>query len=138
MRKRDQVLTAMVLLSAVWVMAQSTGRQSAYPNSPAPSNQQPAAAMAPVSETQTSPVSKHDSLLEGCIGGSNDRLTLTDAAGRVYQLRGDTAKLSDHIGQHASIMGTEEHRSTRGLDVAQTTFTVKKVAIIASVCANSR
>jgi FlaG/FlaF family flagellin (archaellin) len=138
MRKRDPVVTAMVLLSAVWVMAQSTGRQSAYPNSTTPSNQQPAAAMAPVSETQTSSANKHDSLLEGCIGGSNDRITLTDAAGKVYQLRGDTAKLSDHIGQHASIMGTEEHGSTPGLDGAQTTFTVKKVAIIASVCANSR
>lgn len=137
MRKR-YLVTAIVLLSAVWVMAQSTGRQSAYRNNTTPSNQQPAAAMAPVSATQTSSASKHDSLLEGCIGGSSDRLTLTDAAGKVYQLRGDTAKLSDHVGQHASIMGIEEHGSAPGVEAAQTTFTVKKVAIIASICSASR
>jgi hypothetical protein len=90
--------------------------------------------MAPASETQTSSANKHESFLEGCIGGSSGRLTLIDPAGKVYQLRGDTAKLSEHIGQHASIMGIEEQGSARGFDEAQTIFTVKKVAMIASIC----
>jgi hypothetical protein len=60
---------------------------------------------------------------------------LIDAAGKVYQLRGDTAKLSEHIGQQASIMGIEEQGSARGFEGAtQTIFTVKKVAMIASIC----
>jgi len=115
-------------------MSQSTGR-SAYPKSSTPSTQQPAAAVAPASETQASSANKHDSFLEGCIGGSSGRLTLIDAAGKVYQLRGDTAKLSEHIGQQASIMGVEEQGSARGFEGApQTIFTVKKVAMIASIC----
>jgi hypothetical protein len=137
MRKK-YLVTALVLLSAGWAMAQSTGGRSAYPNTSTPSTQQPAAAMAPASETQTSSANKHDSLLEGCIGGANDRLTLTDAVGKVYQLRGDTAKLSEHVGQHASVMGIEERRSAPDVDGAQTTFTVKKVAMIASICPASR
>jgi hypothetical protein len=134
--RKTYLVTAIVLLSAVWAIAQSTGRQSAHPNSTTPSAQQPGAAMAPVSETQSA--NKHESLLEGCLGGSNDRLTLTDAVGKVYQLRGDTAKLSEHVGQHASIMGIEEQGSARGFDGAQTIFTVKKVAMIASICQASR
>src|SRR5262245_13708447 len=132
MRKR-YLVTASVLLPAVWLMSQSTGGRSAYPKSTTPSTQQPAA-VAPASETQTSAANKHDSFLEGCIGGSSGRLTLIDAAGKVYQLRGDTAKLSEHIGQQASIMGVEEQGSARGFDGAQAIFTVKKVAMIASIC----
>jgi len=133
MRKRHLVI-ASVLLPAVWLMSQSTGGRSAYPESTTPSTQQPAA-VAPASETQTSSANKHDSFLEGCIGGSSGRLTLIDAAGKVYQLRGDTAKLSEHIGQQASIMGVEEQGSARGFEGApQTIFTVKKVAMIASIC----
>ena len=134
MRKR-YLVTASVLLPAVWLMSQSTGGRSAYPKSTTPSTQQPATAVAPASETQTSSANKHDSFLEGCIGGSSGRLTLIDAAGKVYQLRGDTAKLSEHIGQQASIMGIEEQGSARGFEGApQTIFTVKKVAMIASIC----
>ena len=132
MRKR-YLVTASVLLPAVWLMSQSTGGRSAYPKSTTPSTQQPAA-VAPASETQTSSANKHDSFLEGCIGGSSGRLTLIDAAGKVYQLRGDTAKLSDHIGQQASIMGVEEQGSAQGFEGGQTIFTVKKVAMIASIC----
>jgi len=93
--------------------------------------------VAPASETQTSSANKHDSFLEGCIGGSSGRLTLIDAAGKVYQLRGDTAKLSEHIGQQASIVGIEDG-SAAGVDGASTIFTVKKVAMIASICTASR
>src|SRR5262249_60298149 len=101
------LVTATVLLSAVYTFAQSTGRQSAYPNSTTSSNQKPSSPMAPVASTQPSTANKHDSLLEGCIGGSSDRLTLIDAAGQVYQLRGDKAKISGHNGQQASIGGLE-------------------------------
>ena len=131
------LVTATVLLSAVYTFAQSTGRQSAYPNSTTPSNQKPSSPMAPVASTQPSTANKHDSLLEGCIGGSSDRLTLIDAAGKIYQLRGDTAKLSEHIGQQASIVGIEDG-SAAGVDGASTIFTVKKVAMIASICTASR
>src|SRR5262249_10927545 len=112
MRKR-YLVTASVLLSAGLLMSQWTRVRVADPKSTTPSTQQPGAAMEPASETQTSSVNKHDSFLEGCIGGSSGRLTLIDAAGKVYQLRGDTSKLSEHIGQQASIMGVEEQGSAR-------------------------
>lgn len=110
--KKGYLVTALLLLLTTWVM--------------------------PESATQALSADRHDSLLEGCIGGSSDRLTLTDSAGKVYQLRGYTALLAEHVGQHASIIGIEEHGSTGGTDRAQPAFTVKKVAIIASLCSASR
>lgn len=132
------LVTAIVLLSTLWGMAQSAGQRSTYPNSTISSNHQPAAsAVVQASGTQGS-ATKHDTLLEGCIGGSNDSLTLTDAAGKVYQLQGDTGKLADHVGQHASITGSEEQASVSGVYGAQTAFIVKKVAMIARTCSASK
>jgi hypothetical protein len=134
--KKKYLITTLLLLS-VGVMARSAGQQSPYPNGPSPPTQRPAQQNM-TQTTQASASDAHLSLLEGCVEGSRDNLTLTDAAGKVYHLRGDTAKLAEHIGQHVSIMGTETPEISPGAAGAQPTFTVKKVKIIASMCSTSR
>jgi hypothetical protein len=134
MRKRYLII-AIVVLSPVWLMARAGSQRSTYPNRPSPSRQPPAASdIAPTEGEQTSEEHPHDSLLEGCVGGSRGNLTLTNAAGKVYQLRGDTATLADHVGQQAALTGTEEPGSASRAAGAQPTFTVKKVNTIASTC----
>jgi hypothetical protein len=63
---------------------------------------------------------------------------LTDVGGKVYRLRGDTAQLARHVGQQATVTGTEEQGRASGAAGAQPTFTVKKVSLIANVCAASQ
>ena len=137
--KKRYLITAIVVLSSVGVMAQSGGQRPTYPNRTSPSKQQPAASdMAPTEGAQTSAEHPHDILLEGCVGGSRSNLTLTNTAGKVYQLRGDTATLGDHVGQQAALTGTEEPGSAPRAAGAQPAFTVKKVNMIASTCSASK
>ena len=43
--------------------------------------------------------------VEGCLSGSSGNFTLTDKNGTSYQLTGDTAKLSEHVGHEVKITG---------------------------------
>lgn len=137
MRKRPLVM--IVLLSSVWVMAQTAGQESNYLNRTSSSKQQAAAPdTAPTQATQSSGTDPHESLLEGCLGRSRASLTLTDTAGKVYELRGDTGQLAEHVGQQVSIIGTEEAGSASRGAGAQPTFTLKKVKIVGRVCLASK
>lgn len=49
--------------------------------------------------------SSNPSTVQGCLGHSDNGYTLTDTSGTAYQLAGDTAKLSDHIGHEVEITG---------------------------------
>lgn len=128
------LVTAIILPATLLVMAQSAGQYPTYPNNATSSNQQSVAPAVLVPATQSSSPTKRESYLEGCIGGSSGRLTLTDVEGKVYQLRGDTATLAEHVGQHATITGIEEQGSASGAERSQPAFTVKKVAFIARIC----
>jgi hypothetical protein len=107
--KRVCLIPAVALLSSVLFMVQSVGQAEG-----------------------------HDRLLEGCIRNANGNLTLTDEAGRVYHLRGDTAQLADHVGQQAAVIGIEEQQSTPAAAGSQPIFTVKKVRLIGRTCAASK
>src|SRR5256885_12574208 len=41
----------------------------------------------------------------GCLSSSNGNYTLTGNDGKSYQLTGDTAQLSDHVGHQVQIKG---------------------------------
>ncbi len=130
------VITAIVLIGLSDVRMQSAQRpvsrdSPSLPNRPYPST-------GPSQAMQTSAENRHDRLLEGCVRSANGGLTLTDVEGKVYHLRGDTAQLARHIGQHATVTGTEEQGGASGAAGAQPTFTVKKVSLIASVCVASK
>lgn len=44
--------------------------------------------------------------VEGCLSGSSGSYMLTDQNGTMYQLTGDTAKLSEHVGHEIKVSGT--------------------------------
>ena len=80
------MLAMALLLSAAWVNAQQ------YPQT---------------SSSQTgSTGSEQASTVQGCLQGSNGNFMLTDDAGTTYQIQGDTAKLTEHVGHEVQITGT--------------------------------
>src|SRR5215470_13912770 len=54
--------------------------------------------------------------VEGCLSGSNGSYTLTDKNGMTYQLTGDTARLSEHVGHEVRITGTRSSASSNAGD----------------------
>src|ERR1700757_2484236 len=52
--------------------------------------------------------------VEGCLSGSNGNFTITDKNGTSYQLTGDTAKLSEHVGHEVKITGTPSSGAAGG------------------------
>jgi uncharacterized protein DUF5818 len=81
------LLTAALLLSSAWVVAQSNSQSGTYNSS------------------QSS--SSSEKTIEGCLSGSAGSFTLSDNSGKTYQLQGDTAKLKDEVGHQVRVKGTE-------------------------------
>ena len=125
--RKTSLITAILLLSAVWAVAQTSPSSSPQsttpdassqtsPSSTAPS-QQPATPDASSTTTQTTTTqttqttSDSGSSIEGCLNGSAGNWTLTDQSGKTYQLAGDTSKLSDHVGHQVRITGTDNSSS---------------------------
>jgi hypothetical protein len=79
--KKILLLGSILLLSAVWAVAQYDSQSS----------------------SESSGASK---TVEGCLAGSNGSFTLTDKSGTAYQLTGDTAKLDKHVGHTIQVTGT--------------------------------
>ena len=167
--RKTSLITAILLLSAVWAFAQTSpssspqstapdasSQQPTSPSSTSPS-QQPAAPDASSTTTQTTTTqttqtsSDSGNSIEGCLNGSAGNWTLTDQAGKTWQLSGDTSKLSDHVGHQVRIMGTDNSSSASSSGSAgsspsssatgagsssgsQSTFTVQKVKMISSSC----
>ncbi|HEY2362899.1 MAG TPA: hypothetical protein VGK36_17390 [Candidatus Angelobacter sp.] len=167
--RKTSLITAILLLSAVWAVAQTSPssspqstapQQSTSPSSTSPS-QQPAAPDASSTTTQTTTTqttqtsSDSGNSIEGCLNGSAGNWTLTDQSGKTYQLSGDTSKLSDHVGHHVRLMGTDNSSSASSSGSSpssssassatgagsssgsQPTFTVQKVKMISSSCPTS-
>jgi hypothetical protein len=128
--KKPYLVVTLFLLLSICLVIQASGQQPA-------SNQPAAAPVAAQTQAALPAAPAHDILIEGCLGGSSGRFTLTDAAGKVYPLRGDTGQLSEHVGQQASITGLEQPETTSA-GAAQSTFTVKKVKFIGRACETSK
>jgi len=88
---RHLLMISVLMLSASWAMAQNYPSQSGSDQSASGTGQ-----------TMGSKMS-----VEGCLSGSDGNYMLTDKSGMTYQLTGDTAKLSEHVGHEIKVMGTE-------------------------------
>lgn len=130
--RKTSLITAILLLSAVWAVAQTSPssspqsttpdasqQQPTSPSSTSPS-QQPATPDASSTSTQTTTTqttqtsSNSNTSIEGCLSGSAGNWTLTDQSGKTWQLAGDTSKLSDHVGHQIRLMGTDNSSSASG------------------------
>jgi hypothetical protein len=126
--RKTFLITAILLLSAAWAVAQTSpstpqsttpdtsSQQSTSPSSTSPS-QQPdtSSTTTQTTTTQTTQTSNNSSTsIEGCLSGSAGNWTLTDQSGKTWQLAGDTSKLSDHVGHQVRLMGSDNSSSASG------------------------
>jgi len=79
------LLTLSLLVSAVWVQAQSH-----YPPT----------------GSQTGTTASGQTTVQGCLQGANGSYTLTDNTGMTYQLQGDNSKLRAHVGHEVQVSGS--------------------------------
>ena len=88
-----------LLLGVTWAVAQNASSPSSSSSSPSSAGQM----------SQSS--AGGETTVEGCLSGSSGSYTLTDKNGTAYQLTGDTAKLSAHVGHEVKITGTKSSAS---------------------------
>ena len=81
--------------------------------------------------------------VQGCLSGSNGSYTLSDKNGTTYQLTGDTAKLSEHVGHEVKITGTASSgtdagnaSATSGSAGSQQTLQVSSVKHVSKTCSS--
>src|SRR5579864_2589941 len=133
------LLLSIVLLGACWAVAQ---------DSSSPSNTGSSTSSTSASSGQTGSTSASGRMtVEGCLSGSSGNYTLTDKNGNTYQLTGDTAKLSEHVGHEVKVMGTSSSASATGAGSAagttgqasgnSQTLEVSSVKHIAKTCQSS-
>ena len=98
---RHLLFISVLLLGTTWAMAQT--------------NQTPTANTTNGEQTAAAPASSGGhTTVEGCLSSSGGNYMLTDKNGQVYQLTGDTAKLSDHVGHEMKITGTTSPAKAAG------------------------
>lgn len=96
------LLVSVLLLGLSWAVAQDNTSSS-----PSSSSTGSAQSDSSANSGQTSRTGAGGQMtVEGCLSGSNGNFTLTDKNGMAYQLTGDTAKLSDHVGHEIKVTGT--------------------------------
>ena len=57
--------------------------------------------------------------VEGCLQKSASGFTLTDTAGKMYNLQGDSAKISEHVGHEVMVTGTAGSGSDSSMSNSQ-------------------
>jgi hypothetical protein len=77
--------------------------------------------------------------IEGCLQGSDGNFTLTDGSGTTYQLQGDTAKLTEHVGHEVQITGTsggagDSANSASAGAASQASINVKSIKHVSKTC----
>ena len=92
------LLVSIMLLGLTWAVAQEATQGSTSPSSGRTSE------MNSGQNAKTSAAG--EKTVTGCLSGSNGSYTLTDKHGMAYQLTGDTAKLSEHVGHEIKVTGT--------------------------------
>jgi hypothetical protein len=102
--RRLLLLLSVLLLGACWAVAQDTTSQT---------NSNSSETSASSGQTSSATASGATTV-EGCLSGSSGNFTLTDKNGNTYQLTGDTAKLSEHVGHEVKVTGTTSSASAGG------------------------
>jgi hypothetical protein len=124
---------SVLLLGVSWAVAQGTSQSTPSTSSPESSAQ---------TSSQTS--AGGETTVEGCLSGSSGSYTLAAKDGTTYQLTGDTAKLSEHVGHEVKITGTSNSAasspssgaasSTAGSTSSQKSLQVSSVKHVAKTC----
>ena len=84
-----------------------------------------------------------DTTVQGCLSGSDGNYMLTDKQGNMYQLTGDTAKLSEHVGHEIKVMGStssasgSDTSSGGSMGSSKQTIQVSSVKHISKTCQNT-
>jgi hypothetical protein len=92
------LLVSVLILGLSWAVAQDATQGSTSPSRGTDPN----------NSGQNAAGSAGQKTVTGCLSGSNGSYTLTDKHGMTYQLTGDTAKLSDHVGHEVKITGNSD------------------------------
>jgi hypothetical protein len=111
MRNPLLLVLSMLLLGVCWAAAQ---------NYPSQSN-----------STQTTPTSAGtETTVQGCLSSSNGNYVLIDKNGKTFQLTGDSATLSEHIGHEVKVTGTTTTASSgTGGAMGQTSASDQAIAV---------
>jgi Protein of unknown function (DUF5818) len=113
------LLLSILLLSACWIVAQES---------------------TPTAGQTGSTTSGDNTTVQGCLSGSNGNYMLTDKNGMTYELKGDTAKLSEHIGHEIRVTGTKESAAAGAMGSqsgkASETLSVVSMKHISKTCQN--
>ena len=73
--------------------------------------------------------------VEGCLQKSASGFTLTDTAGKTYDLQGDSAKISEHVGHEVMVTGTAGSGSDSSMSSgSESTLQVTQLKHISKTC----
>jgi len=94
-------------------------------------------AAAQTSPSQGAGGSAGQQTVKGCLSNSGGNYMLTDKNGKTFQLTGDTAKLTEHVGHEIKVTGTVGSASASNggsMDQASPTLEVSTFKHIAKTC----
>jgi len=137
--KKWFLITATLLMSSAWVVAQSSRTPPTVPDNsqsaqPASAGQQPGAAQ----EQEKEPKGTEDAgqSIEGCLTKVTGAYHLTESSGKVHTLRGDTHLLADQNGHWVQVWGAEvlNPYGTASSAGAPPTFNVTKMKMVSTTC----
>jgi hypothetical protein len=130
------LLLSVLILGLSWAVAQDATQGSTSPSKGTDPN----------NSGQNATGSAGQKTVTGCLSGSNGSYTLTDKHGMTYQLTGDTAKLSEHVGHEVKITGNSNSAAsaasggaaaagaTPGGAAAEKTLEVSSVKHVSKTC----
>ena len=104
------LLMTVLLLSAVWVVAQTAGTQPSSPTGASPqAGQSQTTPPTPATQTgaATQPTAGPSQTIEGCLSGIPGQYNLTTKSGQIYSLSGDDSLLGNHVGEVVRATGAE-------------------------------
>lgn len=126
---------SVLLLGVSWAVAQGTSPSQSSPSTGSSDSS---------AQTSSQTSAGGETTVEGCLSGSSGSYTLAAKDGTTYQLTGDTAKLSEHVGHQVKITGTANSAasspstgaasSTAGSTSSEKSLQVSSVKHVSKTC----